>query len=156
MRRKTFACIGHEACTPLRPLSWGLRKKLATSQGLFFYSNYCSAEQTLYCSMYFTIGNRTTHCSYLVPQLLYTIIRFVSVSANFGTCTVVGLNGTLVEAKMSLSPLNVRILSNVQFTPTTVQMPNLGLVANWQTIPKNTSLHVREVRWVQKQMRKYK
>ncbi len=30
----------------------------------------------------------------------YTVIRFVSVSAKFGTCTVVRVNGTLVEAKM--------------------------------------------------------
>jgi len=28
----------------------------------------------------------------------YTAIRFVSISATFGSCTVVGLNGTLVEA----------------------------------------------------------
>ncbi len=28
-----------------------------------------------------------------------TVIRFVSTSAKFGICTVVGLNGTLVEAK---------------------------------------------------------
>ncbi len=30
----------------------------------------------------------------------YTVIRFVRVSAKFGTCTVVGVNWTLVEAKM--------------------------------------------------------
>ncbi len=30
----------------------------------------------------------------------YTVIRFVWVSAKFGTCTVVNVNGTLVEAKM--------------------------------------------------------
>ncbi len=30
----------------------------------------------------------------------YTVIRFVSISAKFGSCTVVGLNGTLVEAKI--------------------------------------------------------
>ncbi len=29
-----------------------------------------------------------------------TVIRFVLVSAKFGTCTVVGVNGTLVEDKM--------------------------------------------------------
>ncbi len=28
-----------------------------------------------------------------------SVIRFVSISAKFGICTVVGLNGTLVEAK---------------------------------------------------------
>jgi hypothetical protein len=30
----------------------------------------------------------------------YTVIRFVSTSAKFGICNVVGLNGTLVEDKM--------------------------------------------------------
>jgi hypothetical protein len=30
----------------------------------------------------------------------YTVIRFVRVSAKFGTCTVVSVNGTLVEGKM--------------------------------------------------------
>ncbi len=32
--------------------------------------------------------------------MVYTVIRFVSISAKFGTCTVVSANGTLVEAKM--------------------------------------------------------
>jgi hypothetical protein len=35
--------------------------------------------------------------SYAAP---YTVIRFVCVSAKFGTCTVVSVNGTLVEDKM--------------------------------------------------------
>ncbi len=30
----------------------------------------------------------------------YTVIRFVSISAKFDICTVVGLNGRIVEAKM--------------------------------------------------------
>ncbi len=30
----------------------------------------------------------------------YTVIRFLRVSAKFGTCTVVSVNGTLVEAKI--------------------------------------------------------
>jgi hypothetical protein len=34
------------------------------------------------------------------PEMAYTVIRFVGVSAKFGTCTVVSVNGTLVEAKM--------------------------------------------------------
>jgi hypothetical protein len=33
-------------------------------------------------------------------QRIYTVIRFVSTSAKFGTCTVVGLNGTLVKNEM--------------------------------------------------------
>jgi hypothetical protein len=31
-----------------------------------------------------------------------TVIRFVSTSGKFGICTVVGLNGTLVEGKMRI------------------------------------------------------
>jgi hypothetical protein len=49
-------------------------------------------------------------------------------SAKFGTCTVVVLNGTLVEAKMFT--FNVRILSSTsaRFRPTTALVPNLALV----------------------------
>jgi hypothetical protein len=32
-------------------------------------------------------------------KIKYTAIRFVSISAKFGICIVIGLNGTLVEAK---------------------------------------------------------
>jgi hypothetical protein len=51
---------------------------------------------------------------------MYTVIRFVSMSAKFGICTVVGLKKTL----------QVRILAStsVPFRPTTVQMPNLALI----------------------------
>jgi hypothetical protein len=33
-------------------------------------------------------------------KLTYTVIRFFSASAKFGTCTVENINGTLVEDKM--------------------------------------------------------
>jgi hypothetical protein len=33
---------------------------------------------------------------------VYAVISFVSLSAKFGICTVVGLNGTLVEAKIRI------------------------------------------------------
>ncbi len=33
-------------------------------------------------------------------QFIYTVIRFLWVSAKFGTCTVVSVNGTQVEDKM--------------------------------------------------------
>jgi hypothetical protein len=33
-------------------------------------------------------------------HLYNTVIRFVSISAKFGKCAVVGLSGTLVEAKI--------------------------------------------------------
>jgi hypothetical protein len=45
-----------------------------------------------------------------------TVIRFISISAKFAICTVVDLNGTLVEAKI-----------RVPVRPTTLQMPNLAL-----------------------------
>jgi hypothetical protein len=35
-----------------------------------------------------------------LQSTIYTVIRFVWVSAKFGTCTVVSVNGKLVEAKM--------------------------------------------------------
>jgi hypothetical protein len=61
----------------------------------------------------------------------YTVIRFVLNSTKFCICTVVGLNGTLVEAKIRpWDTLNVRILasSSVPFRPTTMQMPNYALI----------------------------
>ncbi len=33
-------------------------------------------------------------------QRIYTVIRFMWVSAKFGTCTIVSVNGSLVEDKM--------------------------------------------------------
>ncbi len=55
-----------------------------------------------------------------------TVIRFVlKKSAKLGMCTVVGLNGTLVEAKIRpLDTLNVRILASTSFPfrPTKMQM----------------------------------
>ncbi len=40
----------------------------------------------------------TEHCFAFCT--LYTVIRFVSAIAKFDICTIVGLNGTLVEDKM--------------------------------------------------------
>ncbi len=59
----------------------------------------------------------------------HTVARFPLISAKFGICTVVGLNGTLVEAKictMHILVSEVRILAStsVPFRLTTVQMPN--------------------------------
>jgi hypothetical protein len=65
------------------------------------------------------------------PMLTALLSVSCQISAKFGFCTVVDLNGTLVEAKTSTSPPeNVRILSstNVPFrSMTTVQMPNLNV-----------------------------
>jgi hypothetical protein len=64
----------------------------------------------------------------------YTIhcypFRMSYCSAKFGTCTVVSVNGTLVEGKMctfTLEPAHF-IFTSVPFTLTTVQVPNLALV----------------------------
>jgi hypothetical protein len=61
-------------------------------------------------------------------NVLYTVFRFVSVSAQFGT--VLSVKGTLLKLKCAHSPLSVRIISStsVPFTLMTVHMPNLALV----------------------------
>ncbi len=56
--------------------------------------------------------------------LTCTVIPFVSINAKFGICTVVGLNGTIVEAK--IRTWNTRMC--VPFRPRMVQMPNLLLI----------------------------
>ncbi len=56
-----------------------------------------------------------------------TIICFVSVSAKLGICTVVSVNGTLVEAKMCTFTLEPTHFIFVPFTLKTVQVPNLAL-----------------------------
>jgi hypothetical protein len=65
-----------------------------------------------------------------LQAIVYTVIRFVSNKAKFGSCTIVGLNGTLGEAKICTLGTYVRILtsSSVIFRPVMVQMPNLALV----------------------------
>ncbi len=65
----------------------------------------------------------------------YTVIRFVWVSAKFGTCTVVSVNGILVEAKICTLPLDSShfIFISVPFTLTTVQVPNLALTHTKRT-----------------------
>jgi hypothetical protein len=70
---------------------------------------------------------------FLPGKFLHGALLSVSyhASANFGTWTVVGLNGTLVEAKMFTFTLqNVHILSStsVPFRPMTAQIPILALV----------------------------
>ncbi len=61
--------------------------------------------------------------------ILCTVIRFVWVSAKFGTCTVMSVKGHLLKLKCAHSPSNLRIFSStrVPFTFTTVQVPNLVL-----------------------------
>ncbi len=61
-----------------------------------------------------------------------TVIRFVSISAKFAICTVVNLNGTLVEAKIRTFKCPKCVKAYFSFNkcpiePTTVQMTNLAL-----------------------------
>jgi len=66
------------------------------------------------------------------PKLTALLSVSCQISAKFGFCTVVDLNGTLVEAKTSTSPPeNVRILSSTSVPfryKTTVKKPYLALV----------------------------
>ncbi len=79
-----------------------------------------------YCTVP-TVGKTWPYVVYLHSTYwLYTVIRFFSITAKFGICTVVGLHGTFVEAKIRpcMGHLNVCIfaLKSVIFRPTTVQM----------------------------------
>ncbi len=65
-------------------------------------------------------------------QNLLGTFSLVTISAKFGICTVVGLNGTLVEAKIRTLKCLGQILASISvhcpFRSTTVQMSNLVLV----------------------------
>jgi hypothetical protein len=72
-------------------------------------------------------------------ELVCTVIRFVSNNAKFGICTVVGLNGTLIEAKIRTWDTWMGVFTiaskSVTFRPLTVQMPNLELIGTkWITV----------------------
>jgi hypothetical protein len=71
---------------------------------------------------------RHTYCAHFT--CLYTVIRSVSADAKFGICTVVGLNGTLVKAKIRTFtyPKYTFSFKCPIYRPTTVQMPNLALI----------------------------
>ncbi len=61
----------------------------------------------------------------------YTVSLFVSSSAKFGIFIVVGLNGTLVEAKLRTRDTWICVFyvkTSVLFKFMTVQMPNLTLI----------------------------
>jgi hypothetical protein len=64
---------------------------------------------------------------YGIEGLAYTVIRFVSISVKFGICTVLGLNGTLVEAKIHTWDAVV-VYFSFKMCPTTEQMQNLALI----------------------------
>ncbi len=73
------------------------------------------------CQLY---GSKFFLLQWPVGLHLYTVIRFESIKTKFGICTLLGLNGTLVEV------FQVRILASksVPCRLTTVQMPNLALI----------------------------
>ncbi len=56
----------------------------------------------------------------------HTVFRFVSTSAKFGICTVVGKKGALVEAKIStcITSCAISASTSVPFRLTTAQMTN--------------------------------
>ncbi len=64
----------------------------------------------------------------------YTVIRFVSMSAKFGICKVVGLKWPLLKLKYAIGHLHVRIVASksVQFRFTTVDMSNLAPIETKQ------------------------
>ncbi len=102
------------------------------SQGWFLCHDgmYARNRQTPVC-VYVLFGYNGE--GYLSEKETYIIILWLCIvhcnplcrSAKFGICTVVGLNGTLVEAKIRYSSdPSMRILAStcVPFIPTTVQM----------------------------------
>jgi hypothetical protein len=56
---------------------------------IYNFREYCKSNACISSYFFSCIAPRT-----------YTVIRFVLVSAKFGTCTVVSVNGTLGEDKM--------------------------------------------------------
>jgi hypothetical protein len=83
-----------------------------------------------------TIASYICSISNIVPILhietsawcAYTIIRFVTVSAKFGICTVMGQKKTLFEAKIRTfkGTKCVLQLEQLSYLDPTVQMPNLA------------------------------
>jgi hypothetical protein len=65
---------------------------------------------------------------YTFPGSVHKVIRFVLVSAKFGTCTVVSVNGTLVAAKMCTFTLeSTHFIFNKCPLYSTVQVQKLAL-----------------------------
>jgi hypothetical protein len=57
----------------------------------------------------------------------YTVIRFFSTNAKFGTCTVVSVNVLQVKCAHSRGNVHNLASTSVPLTLTTVQVPNLAL-----------------------------
>ncbi len=77
-------------------LSWRFPSILAFS--ILAYNRYAKRRSSWLLGRLHWILN--TKLQSLRPFAPYTVIRFVWVSAKFGTCTVVSVNRTLVEVKM--------------------------------------------------------
>jgi hypothetical protein len=56
-----------------------------------------------------------------------TVIRFVSISVKFGICNVVGLNGTLVEAKIQAQSSVPSAYFSTKMCPMRMQMLNFAI-----------------------------
>jgi hypothetical protein len=109
-----------------------------TTFSIAFYEPYLSTvkvERSQAILISFWLLNTHTHTSHLSRKLFkfFSPRRFQSfketVKVKFGTCTVVSVNGTLVEDKMRIFRMNMHILAStsVPFTLTTVQVTNLAL-----------------------------
>jgi hypothetical protein len=88
----------------------------------------------------------TASGSELMTASAYTVIRFVSISAKFSIFTVVGLDRTLVEAKIAIfeSPsAYFSFRTGITFRLTTVQMPYLALIEN-----KRITVYVNQISFV--------
>jgi hypothetical protein len=82
------------------------------------------------CSVFLITVKSESYLSYL-----YTVIRFDSISAKFGICTVGGLSGTLLKLKYTLIPLNVRILAR-DTVPISI---NINVKTSYTRIPHRTN-----------------
>jgi hypothetical protein len=118
-------------------LSWPLHCPLFPALGHFFGRLLATATATAMRGLFRPVQLSLIHFPRLLATYSHTVIRFVSISAKFGICTVVGLNGTLVKLNAHLGHLNVRLLAktSVLIRPTTVKMPYLALIeTKWLSV----------------------
>jgi hypothetical protein len=63
------------------------------------------------CCLLFYDETLRKFCYHVRNLSAYTVIRFVSISAKFGICAIVGLNWTLVKLKYAHSSVPMSILA---------------------------------------------
>jgi hypothetical protein len=71
----------------------------STLASMYFYSMELNLSQSLHFPNSGLPTNKVWHLKSSYSKI-HTVIRFVSISAKFAICTIVGLNGKLVEAKI--------------------------------------------------------